>query len=176
MLAELLQHLGAHPRLQVLDLTPVLRRRRDELQLYYRADSHWNGQGAFLAAQAIADRLRQSLPNVGTIRDDDYVRADVPIKGGDLLNMLRLGLNVYDRMFLYQRRTGAHGRSRRRDLTVSGSSRTADCRQPFSSATRSAWPWRRFWPTRSRGFTIIWTRRARPTRVWWNGNGRMSSC
>ena len=106
VLAKLLQHLGAHPRLQVLDLTPVLRRRRDELQLYYKADSHWNGQGAFLAAQAIADRLRQSLPSVGTIRDDDYVRADVPIKGGELLNMLGLDLNVSDRMFLYQRRTG----------------------------------------------------------------------
>jgi alginate O-acetyltransferase complex protein AlgJ len=106
VLSELLHGLASHPRLQVLDLTQTLRRAAGESQLYYKIDTHWNDRGAFLAAQAIADRLRQSLPSVPVIREADYVRTESVQAEGDLLNMLALGVRVPDRRVVYQRRTG----------------------------------------------------------------------
>jgi len=102
VLDELLQRLPAHPRLDVVDLRQVLGPHRDE-QLYFKGDSHWNAKGAFLAAQAITDRLRPSMPSVGVIRESDYALTASPVGRGDLVNMLALDLTLPDHEFSYQR-------------------------------------------------------------------------
>ena len=93
-----------YPGVEIVDLEPALRRHRDA-QLYFRGDSHWNAQGAFYAAQAITDRLRQSFPTVGVLREEDYTRQTRPIESGDLVRMLALDVKVSDRDFQYLRRT-----------------------------------------------------------------------
>ena len=48
-----------------LDLTPIFAAHREDARgpLYCRTDSHWSGVGCVLAAQAIAQKVRQLLPN-----------------------------------------------------------------------------------------------------------------
>ena len=89
-----------------MDLEPALRQHRDT-QLYFRGDSHWNAQGAFYAAQAITNRLRQRVPTVGVLRREDYTLQTRPIEGGDLVRMLALDVKVSDQDFQYLRRTPA---------------------------------------------------------------------
>ena len=105
VLAEFVQRAASHPLLTVVDLTPVLQPERDRAQLYYKGDAHWNGQGAFLGAQAITDRLRQTLPGVGVLRQEDYVVRTAPAERGDLVRMLALGITVDDLSYTYERRT-----------------------------------------------------------------------
>jgi alginate O-acetyltransferase complex protein AlgJ len=71
VLDEILARLEFHPRLRLLDLRPALLRHKDT-ELYYKTDQHWNSHGAFVAAQAITDVLRPDLPNIGTLRREDY--------------------------------------------------------------------------------------------------------
>lgn len=104
VLDELLAHVRSHPRLRVLDLRPALRAHADP-PLYFKADSHWNARGAFLAAQAITEALRPDFPNVGVIRKEDYVLSATPTSGGDLADMIALGVDTHDESFKYERRT-----------------------------------------------------------------------
>jgi SGNH hydrolase-like domain, acetyltransferase AlgX len=92
------------PELDVLDLRPVLKAHADE-QLFRRADSHWNANGAFYAAQAILNRLRASLPNVGTLRHEDYAVTRTPIEYGDLANMLGMRIGFADDAYKFERRS-----------------------------------------------------------------------
>jgi len=105
VLDELLRRAAAHPRLHVLDLRPALQAHADR-QLYFKGDSHWNAHGAFLAAQAIAEALRPELPTVGAIRREDYVVSATPATGGDLVDMIALGVTTHDEAFKYRRKTG----------------------------------------------------------------------
>ncbi len=104
VMAELMARLEAHPRVPVLDLGPVLRRRSDG-PLYYKGDTHWNGRGAFAAAEAIVDRLRPELPSIGPMREADYTVTPSPRDTGDLVTIMGLGLPAGDRAFAYARRT-----------------------------------------------------------------------
>ena len=101
-----MEHARWYPEVEIMNLEPALRRHRDT-QLYFRGDSHWNAHGAFYAAQAITDRLRQSLPTVGVLREEDYTMQPRAIESGDLVRMLALGVKLSDRDFQYLRRTPA---------------------------------------------------------------------
>jgi alginate O-acetyltransferase complex protein AlgJ len=92
------------PELDILDLRPVLATRR-EPPPFYKGDSHWNANGAFLAATAITDHLRQVLPNTGTLRRADYSITTRPIDTGDLVRMLGLDIALDDVAYDYQRLT-----------------------------------------------------------------------
>ena len=96
----------SYPGVEIMDLEPALRRHRDT-QLYLRGDSHWNARGAFYAAQAITNRLRQSLPTVGVLREEDYALQTRSIESGDLVRMLALDVKVSDQDFQYLRLTPA---------------------------------------------------------------------
>jgi alginate O-acetyltransferase complex protein AlgJ len=104
VMGELLARLSSYPDLTVLDLRSHLREAGGEL--YYKGDTHWNGQGAFTAASVIADRLRRDLPSVGAIRESDYAVEESMRQVGDLTNMMGLGLPANDRAFTFRRRSG----------------------------------------------------------------------
>jgi alginate O-acetyltransferase complex protein AlgJ len=92
------------PGLDIVDLRPVLAGHRDPA-VFYKGDSHWNTNGAFFAAAAITDRLRRSLPGVGTLRPDDYAIAPQPHDTGDLVRMLGLDVALDDTLYAYRRLT-----------------------------------------------------------------------
>lgn len=47
-----------------LDLRPVLKRVGQERQIYYKTDTHWNSDGAFVAYQAIIGKLQKDFPEL----------------------------------------------------------------------------------------------------------------
>jgi alginate O-acetyltransferase complex protein AlgJ len=106
LIKAFLERARVYPGVEIMDLEPPLHLHRDT-QLYFRGDSHWNARGAFYAAQAITDQLRQSLPTVGALREEDYALQTGPIESGDLVRMLGLDTKVSDQEFRYVRRTPA---------------------------------------------------------------------
>jgi alginate O-acetyltransferase complex protein AlgJ len=105
VLGELIDRSKQFADLPLLDLIPVLRPHAGS-GIYYTADTHWNARGAFLAAGAIADRLRAGLPSVGELRESDYDVASARRGTGDLVNIMGLGLTTEDLEFTYRRRGG----------------------------------------------------------------------
>ncbi len=103
--SELLERAASYRDLEVLDLEALLRR-DSRGPLYYQSDTHWNGRGAFIAAAAIADRLRGNLPSVGSLRESDYDVESGTRHEGDLVNIMGLGLPANDPSFTYRRREG----------------------------------------------------------------------
>lgn len=53
----------------LLDLTPFLRKMNHLDTLYFKSDTHWTSYGAFLAYQAIADKIESILPDTRFKRD-----------------------------------------------------------------------------------------------------------
>ncbi len=51
---------------EVLDLTPLFLERREDRRgdVFCKTDTHWSGFGCTLAAQAIADKIRDKFPSV----------------------------------------------------------------------------------------------------------------
>jgi hypothetical protein len=98
-----------HPELEVIDLRSILQAHRDE-PTFYRADSHWNSNGAFYAAQAIVARARAWFPSVEPLRREDYIVTTAPRPVNDLARMLALNDAFSETRYVYERRgdTGAH--------------------------------------------------------------------
>lgn len=59
----------------VLYLEDALRPRAAEAPLYYRTDSHWNAEGAYLGYRAIADALHGWFPEVRPLSRDEVTLA-----------------------------------------------------------------------------------------------------
>ena len=73
----------------VVDLLDVLAR-PDQLPMFYRTDTHWNQTGADQAAKAIADRVRQMLPDIPTVQFETRVASETVTRPGDLLGQMGL--------------------------------------------------------------------------------------
>ena len=90
-LDQLATHLAAHSTIELLDLRPALLAAKAHERVWHRTDSHWNDRGAFVAYQAIVDRLARWYPNMTPAPRDAFeetVEADQP--GRDLAGMLDL--------------------------------------------------------------------------------------
>lgn len=76
----------------VLDLTPLFFANREHPRgpVFCKTDSHWSGVGAMLAAQAIADQIRQKLPAPAEPRPFTADWTEVSITG-DLVSLLSPG-------------------------------------------------------------------------------------
>ncbi len=75
----------------ILDLRGLLldNKKKSKLDLYYQTDTHWNQYGAFLAVQALSQRLVKKYPQLKYLNAQGKIMADYKEK--DLANML--GLN-----------------------------------------------------------------------------------
>jgi hypothetical protein len=83
---------------ELVDVEPLLRSRKSDMDLYLRTDTHWNGYGAQLAehalATAIASRLQAPMP-LRSPAPEDYVASSQA--GGDLARLMGLGNFLGDR-------------------------------------------------------------------------------
>lgn len=61
-LTQLVDYLQEHGAAQILDLRPALLAAKEQRQIYYATDTHWNDYGAFIAYQEIMSALSQSYP------------------------------------------------------------------------------------------------------------------
>gem|GEM_PF-2097524 len=81
----------------VVDSRAELEKHRDK-QLYFKQDSHWNGQGAWIAYNQLMDTLQQHFPGIFRLGEDD-VFADTVYPGDNdlarLINRPSLYPSVY---------------------------------------------------------------------------------
>lgn len=72
----------------VLDLRDPLAQAKAVRRAYLKTDTHWNGWGAFRASAALIGLLRDRLPALSPLSDDEYRVEEVREHGGDLAEML----------------------------------------------------------------------------------------
>lgn len=78
------------PSLVHIDLRPTLLAAKQKGLVYYRSDSHWNPEGAYLGYQAMSIILHQWFPNVVPVRRPMVVPG-INAYRGDLAKMLAVG-------------------------------------------------------------------------------------
>jgi hypothetical protein len=89
-LEQLIDYLGQHSTLNVLDLRPALWQAKKTRAAYYRTDSHWNDWGGYVAYREIINRLRDHFPAARPRSLDDYRLQRAEFRNGDLALMLTL--------------------------------------------------------------------------------------
>jgi hypothetical protein len=90
-LDQLSQRLQREPGLHFLDLRGVLTEARQNEQVFYRTDTHWNDLGAFLAYQEIMRVLARDLPELQAHPLSDFSKSPSTWQG-DLARTFMLGL------------------------------------------------------------------------------------
>jgi alginate O-acetyltransferase complex protein AlgJ len=88
------------PEIEQIDVFRPLLAKRQEAQLYYRTDSHWNNWGAFVAYETIMDRLRVEFPSLHPRGMDDYVVEKTQEEDRDLARLLGVP-GIRDRGFSF---------------------------------------------------------------------------
>ena len=68
-LTQIKKQLSGDDNSTLLDLTPSLLKMNHLDTLYFKSDTHWTSYGAFLAYQAIADKIESILPDARFKRD-----------------------------------------------------------------------------------------------------------
>jgi alginate O-acetyltransferase complex protein AlgJ len=71
-LDQLVSYLHEHGTAQILDLRPALLAAKDERQIYYATDTHWNDYGAFVAYNEILSALGKTFPNLQAHPEGDF--------------------------------------------------------------------------------------------------------
>ncbi len=89
-MGEVIAYLRQHSTIEVIDLRPALSEARATAQVYYRTDSHWNLQGASIAAEQIARRLASWYPHVQPLRCSTASHGSPQSFEGDLSHLLYL--------------------------------------------------------------------------------------
>ncbi len=67
----------------VLDLLPTLRKVKNETQVYFKTDTHWNEDGAFIVYQAIMDKLSHWFDDIEPVTPNMIDRGS-RMKMGDI--------------------------------------------------------------------------------------------
>ena len=72
----------------VLDLRPPLKQARDDHQLYYKTDTHWNAYGAYVAYREILNRASQVYPDLRPYSLDEFEFVETPPETHDLSRIM----------------------------------------------------------------------------------------
>lgn len=64
-----------------LDLKAILLKAKEERQIYFRTDSHWNLDGSLVADRAIIQHLQQWFPQLQTLELSDLERSETYYRG-----------------------------------------------------------------------------------------------
>lgn len=73
-----------HGQAQILDLTPALRQARQQRQVYYATDTHWNQYGILVGYAEIIRALQKDFPNLKAHTLEDFTPVDQGPGSGDL--------------------------------------------------------------------------------------------
>jgi alginate O-acetyltransferase complex protein AlgJ len=74
----------------VIDLRTAFAAHKNQADLYYRTDSHWNQEGAFVGYGAISAWLAKNVPGYVPLDRTAYRIVKTPRQGGDLAGMLSM--------------------------------------------------------------------------------------
>lgn len=87
-LDQLIDYLGRHSDLSIVDLRGVLTAAKNEERLYHKTDTHWNERGAFRAYRAIMAAVRATVPGAGLLSWDRFDRTEHDAEGMDLTRQI----------------------------------------------------------------------------------------
>ncbi len=80
--------------LEVIDLEPLLKRKKKKEQLFFETDTHWNYFGSYLGYRAIMRRVEELFPDLHPLLlGKDLMLKKTTRQGGDLAKML--GIQSY---------------------------------------------------------------------------------
>lgn len=83
------QALQSDAAVDFIALRPLLQQAKSERVIYYRTDTHWNEDGAYIAYVAILERLAKKWPELKPFGGEAFAEA-IHAYTGDLTRMLRL--------------------------------------------------------------------------------------
>lgn len=88
--------------LEVLDLRCPLLEKKQERNLYFRTDTHWNNYGAFIAYQEIIKSLTTWFPVMVPFRAEDFTISLHDHSGGDLTTMIGGKDFLHDENYIFK--------------------------------------------------------------------------
>lgn len=83
-LDQLVEYQAEHGQAQILDLRPAFMEARQEQQIYYATDTHWNPYGALLAYQEIIRALQPAFPELQPRQLADFEYVSQGMRAGDM--------------------------------------------------------------------------------------------
>jgi hypothetical protein len=91
-------HLKKRSDLAFLDLRGPLLGAKSGQQLYYRTDTHWNINGAFVAYTQIMDRIQELFPGRSLTMVTSIDGTEILDRKGDIANMIQLEDHLADKI------------------------------------------------------------------------------
>ena len=103
-LDQFIAHMQKHSEVDILDLRKAMRAAKEDHQVYFRLDSHWNELGGLIASREIFRAVNRSLPPIQGyhLKDlSDYtIRLEQRQKQGDLARILGYPAEVNDDSYI----------------------------------------------------------------------------
>ncbi len=95
-----------HSPVHLLDLRPALMAAKASGRLYFKTDTHWNDEGAYVAYRAIMNAVKALLPgwNIAPQPRGNFVPQRVPVVEGDLARMMDMPDQYPDEWLILRRR------------------------------------------------------------------------
>lgn len=81
---QILNYLVRQSSIQVIDLRPAMFQAKQDAQVYYSTDTHWNDLGGFAAYQSILEALKPTFPQLSPHPISDFDISAQPPKVMDL--------------------------------------------------------------------------------------------
>jgi alginate O-acetyltransferase complex protein AlgJ len=120
-LEQLTAYLRRTTDVAVVDLRGPLLDAKQHEQVYYRTDTHWNDEGAYLAYRQILATAAQQLPSLQPMPDGAFRRVHVVAPGGDITDMLGIRDDVREETTELHPISGWHARIEEpQDLSAAG--------------------------------------------------------
>ncbi|GAL87163.1 alginate O-acetyltransferase AlgJ [Sporocytophaga myxococcoides] len=94
---QIMSYLKSNSNLKIIDLRETMIKAKDNKHLlYYKADSHWNQYGGFIAYTEIINQLSLVYPELKPLQLKDYNISFKETEGGDLAKMVNLQKDFKD--------------------------------------------------------------------------------
>ncbi|MGD0464210.1 MAG: hypothetical protein ABSB74_17140 [Tepidisphaeraceae bacterium] len=106
-LDQLVERLGrAHSPVHLLDLRPALMAAKKSGRLYFKTDTHWNDEGAYVAYRAMMDAVKYLLPDWKIVPQPrgNFVPGKAPVVEGDLARMMDMPDQYPDEWLILRRK------------------------------------------------------------------------
>ncbi len=111
-LDQLKDYFAENTDIPFVDVRDELNAKKDQYELYYKTDTHWNNMGAFIAYQNLIKTIADKGVAVKQFSQDDFNIEKIDKSGGDLLEMLKLDKYKDDAVeykFKYKNKNGKYG-------------------------------------------------------------------
>lgn len=111
-LDQLKDYFTENTDIALVDVRDELKAKKEQYELYYKTDTHWNSMGAFVAYQKLIKVIADKGIAVKQYNEDDFDIEKIDRPGGDLLVMLKLEkykADAIEYIFHYKNNDGKYG-------------------------------------------------------------------